>query len=82
MTDNQLAILLESIALNLENEIHYLQQQLPRDLVAYKPDPFDESGTKDEGNTGIAYFPCTELLWDFAKKLREQAKSLETHQAD
>lgn len=78
MTDNQLAVLLESIALNLENEIHFLQEQLPSELMAFREDSAKTENIPDDTDDGdgIPYFPCTELLWDFAKKLREQAKSL------
>lgn len=75
MTDNQLAVLLDSIALNLENEIYYLEEHLPKDLLAYK-----DEAAKEEITGEIPYFPCTELLWELVKKLRVQAKSLE-HQA-
>lgn len=86
MTDVQLGVLLDSIALNLENEIYYLEEQLPRELIAYKQDAKKDDSSDSEKSSdpeteqGIPYFPCTELLWDFAKRLRQQAKALESQQ--
>lgn len=78
MTDNQLAVLLDSIALNLENEIYYLEEHLPKDLLAYKDaNTIKVEPDRNEITEEIPYFPCTELLWSLVKKLRDQSKSLE-----